>query len=106
MMGGWAMWGDGQVRQRYFLHVLCAVMIFATQLVAVMHSSGHELAAAQATHCDLCAVAHAAAIPPVVALVPVLPRFALTAAVPAPANLPDRRPYARPNSRAPPALLA
>lgn len=81
-------------------------MIFATQLVAVMHSTRHELAAPQSVHCELCAVAHAAPMPPVAAIVPVLPRFTVVAAVPAPADLPDPRPYARPNSRAPPSFSA
>lgn len=94
------------MQRRYFFHVFCAVMIFATQLVAVIHSTQHELTAPEAAHCELCAVAHAAPMPPVAVVVPSLPHFEVIAAVAAPAGLPDRRPYARPNSRAPPSLLS
>lgn len=81
-------------------------MIVATQFVAIIHSTQHELNAPQAAHCDLCAVAHAAPVPPTAAIVPILPRFTVTASIPASAGLPDRRPYNRPNSRAPPSSLA
>jgi hypothetical protein len=94
------------VSRRSLVQILCALAIFATQLVAIVHSTQHELTAADSVHCELCAIAHAAPMPPSAALVPVLPQYDGTHAA-LPVNGPaDRRPFARPRSRAPPSSLA
>jgi hypothetical protein len=95
------------VSRRSLVQILCALAIFATQLVAIVHSTQHELTtAADGVHCELCAIAHAAPLPPSATLVPVLPQYDSAHAVLPVSGPADRRPFARPRSRAPPSSLA
>lgn len=94
------------MKRRYSLHLLCALAIFAVQSFALVHATQHELSAESTAHCDTCAVAHAASLPPTTLLVPPQVRFDSIPVVWAPIDLTDRRPFARPNSRAPPHFLA
>ncbi|MFT4046721.1 MAG: hypothetical protein QM661_08500 [Solimonas sp.] len=80
--------------------------IVATQFVAIVHASQHELSTPDDAHCELCAIAHAAPLPPAAAALPAPTRYAVTRSVARIRSLADRRPFARPNSRAPPAFSA
>jgi rubredoxin len=88
--------------RRFYLHLLCALTIFAVQSFAVVHATRHELSADSTAHCDLCAVAHAAPMPPSPLAIPPHTRFdSIPVELIAPGTT-DRRPFARPNTRAPP----
>jgi hypothetical protein len=82
------------------------VAIFLAQLLAVVHASQHELSAEKAGHCELCAVAHAAPVPPPALVVPLDFSFDIAPGSYTAIGLSDRRPFARPNTRGPPQLLA
>jgi hypothetical protein len=94
------------MKQRQSLHVLCAVAIFLAQLFAVVHTTQHELTAEKSGHCELCAVAHAAPVPPAAPALYCDVSFDSLPVAQAADGLNDRRPFARPNTRGPPSFLA
>lgn len=94
------------MKQRYSLNALCAVAIFLAQLFAVVHATQHELSVENTGHCELCAVAHAAPMPPAPLVFSGAASFDSQPVVPVLGGLNDRRPFARPNTRGPPSRLA
>ena len=89
-----------------FLSRLLMVLGFvAAQTMALAHATGHELKPDSSPSCEVCALAHAGGGAPAVLDTTVfsVPRCTLNATpLLADATL---RPTARPNSRAPPAVL-
>ena len=94
------------MKQRYSLHVLCALAIFLAQMFAVVHATQHELTVEKAGHCELCAVAHAASLPPAALPSVFAVSFDRLPLAQVTGGLNDRRPFARPNTRGPPSFLA
>ncbi|NKF23817.1 hypothetical protein [Solimonas marina] len=90
------------MKRQPFVHFLCALALVATQLFATVHATQHELTAPSTPHCGLCAIAHAPPLPSAAVVAgPVTFEFTDDVAH-AIVALTDRRPFARPNSRAPP----
>ena len=87
-------------------HWLLAVVFLASQMIALVHATHHDLAGHGPESCLLCDVADAVPVPPSAVVVPLLAGPYDTAPAPAMAGLRDRRPFARPNMRGPPFHLA
>ncbi len=85
--------------------ILLVLAFLMGQMFALSHSIHHELLAHGKTPCEICAVAHASAVPPapLLPVAQVIPH-GMVEAMPALAPS-DRRPFARPNTRGPPAIL-
>lgn len=90
----------------YLSRLLLVLVLVTSQWAATVHSIQHELLGQGSDTCQECAIAHAAPVPPA-ALALVLPALPDRSpdALPRP-GIADRRPFARPNNRAPPSLLA
>lgn len=89
----------------YLSRLILVLVLVASQWAATVHSVHHELLGHGADSCEQCAIAHAAPVPPatVAVVLPVLPDRPVQG--PLRAGLSDRRPFARPNNRAPPLFL-
>lgn len=92
--------------RRQLLYVLCAMMIVITQFVAVAHREQHLLDSAHAEHCEICALADATPMPVAEFVLPPVTGFVVEELQLPAVPIHDRRPFARPNGRAPPAILA
>lgn len=89
-----------------FTHLLLLLAFLASQLGAVVHATHHDLTGHGTDNCQTCAIADAVPVPPSAVVLPLPALPAHTSAAPSMIGCIDRRPFARPNTRGPPSLLA
>lgn len=89
-----------------FAHLLLLLAFLASQLGAVVHATGHDLAGHGSDSCRTCAIADALPVPPSAVVLTLPPLSTHAPAALSMIGLIDRRPFARPNTRGPPAFPA
>ena len=89
-----------------FSRLLLVLVFVASQWLAVVHAAHHELIEHGGGNCHVCAIAHAAPVPPSIAAAPVRPVPGVALRVAPIIGLIDQRPFARIHNRGPPSFLA